>query len=197
MTQNENILRFLKKGKRINPLQALKEEWKDIPGYKGRYQASSHGQIKSLSRLIPCIHNAKRRIRERILSQHIMNANYYTAHICYDMNNKTMLVHRLVAMAFLSNPENKPEVNHKNGIRLDNRVENLEWVTSKENTAHARGSGLFDNSGEKHYLSKLTIKNVNSIRRNKNLTHKQLGEKYGVNRRTITDVLLLKTWNTG
>lgn len=99
------------------------EEWKDIEGYEGLYQVSSEGAVKSLKKNI-------------ILKQHLDKYGYYRV-VLYDPTLKkhiNCIVSRLVAMAFIPNPENKPCVDHISTIRTDNRVENLRWVDHKENS---------------------------------------------------------------
>lgn len=110
------------------------EIWKDIPGYGGIYQASSFGRIRSF---------ANSRIRRDMDVPHIMTQRparhgYMACHI----GKKQIKVHRLVAATFIENPLNKPQVNHKDGDKLNNRPENLEWVTNSENQIHANAHGL-------------------------------------------------------
>jgi hypothetical protein len=112
----------------------MKEVWKDIKGYEGLYQVSNYGRIKSLSRLIK---NSNNRItKEKIRKQVYDKDNYLTISLSKNGKISTFKVHRLVAQAFIPNTKNKPTVNHKNGIKNDNKVENLEWATDKEQMEH-------------------------------------------------------------
>lgn len=115
------------------------ETWKNIKGYDGRYMVSNIGNIKSSPRVkFSKTCGGFCQLKERI---HVAktNKNGYKAVILYDedQKGKGYFIHRLVAAAFLKNESNKPYVNHINGVKDDNRVENLEWVTPKENSNHA------------------------------------------------------------
>lgn len=109
----------------------MKEIWKDIKDYEGYYQISNLGRVKTLER-ITIIPNAKRLEKERILKLNERN-NYKTIQLIKNNKRKSYQVHRLVAQAFIENPLNKPFINHKDYNTRNNRVENLEWCTQKEN----------------------------------------------------------------
>ncbi len=111
----------------------MEETWEDIVGYEGLYKVSSKGLVKNISRYRTGKGGSKVYCEERIMSMHKSNGGYYQVPLCKDSRKKLVTVHRLVACAFIPNSQNKPCVDHINGIRTDNRVENLRWCTIKEN----------------------------------------------------------------
>jgi hypothetical protein len=107
-----------------------------------------------------------------------------------------MTEHRIVAITFIDNPENKATINHINGIKTDNRVENLEWNTNLENKQHAVNSGLTNLKGTNHPRCKLSDKQVLEIREiGFSQTRTSLSKKYGVSRITISRVIKRSNWN--
>lgn len=108
------------------------EEWRDVVGYEGLYQVSSMGRVKSLERK-DCL---GRTVKERILKSRTNRYGYMEVNLCADGKRKMLKVHRLVCQAFHDNPDNKPEVNHVNEDKTDNRACNLEWSTRRENNNH-------------------------------------------------------------
>jgi len=113
------------------------EIWKDIPGYEGMFQVSNLGRVKGIDRYYVFYNKLIGRMDKRFVKEHIRN-QYLTknGYLKVVIKHKNLLVHRLVANAFLPNIENKPQVNHKNGIKTDNKIENLEWATESENQKH-------------------------------------------------------------
>ena len=157
----------------------LLEEWKDIKGYP-EYQVSNLGRVKRKA----CVRHHKLygnyRCVEKILKPTPTKKGYNTIKLTNSNGHKTFTVHRLVAKAFIPNINDKPQINHINGIKTDNRVENLEWVTNQENQLHAHKIGLNKtrkfNEEQVKYILYSTIATA------------RLAEKYGVNYYTIWDI---------
>lgn len=116
--------------------------WAAIPGFDGYYEISDDGQVRSVERVAIRRDGKPMPVHGKILKQVVSNAGYMRVSCKVDNFGKWVPVHRAVAMAFIPNPENKREVNHKDGNKLNNTVENLEWVTPKENTKHKYETGL-------------------------------------------------------
>ena len=108
----------------------MSEVWKAIPGYEGLYEVSDQGRVRSLDRMAVG-RWGEYKCYGRVLSQHYQK--YYSVELNVKGSRKRINVHRLVAMAFLPNPDNLPQVNHKDENSKNNRVENLEWCTSEYN----------------------------------------------------------------
>jgi hypothetical protein len=166
------------------------EIWKNITGYEGYYQVSNYGYIKSLERK----DRLGRIVKEKIRKSCKNNPGYLFVPLSKNGKVKNGSIHRLVALAFIPNPKNKPEVNHKNGIKTDNRVENLEWNTPKENIEHSYLAGLQpDKKGEKAANSELTEFQVLAIRRlykiNPKFNRTYVGKKLNYNPKTISNII--------
>ena len=144
---------MVKQFKAEERLRVMLEEWKDIEGYEGLYMVSSLGRVKSL--------NYHRTSKERIMKLCKENHGYLHVMLCKNHKQKTLKVHRLVATAFIPNPDNKPCIDHINTVKDDNRVENLMWCTAKENVNNPISiKRLLENSptagkfGKDHFRSK-------------------------------------------
>lgn len=109
------------------------EEWRDIKGYEGLYQVSNIGKVKSLARTVMRSNGRLMTIRERILKLRPDKGGYVRVCLSKDAVETDYFVHRLVAIAFIDNPHNLPEVNHKDENKKNNSVDNLEWCTSLYN----------------------------------------------------------------
>jgi hypothetical protein len=165
----------------------MEEVWKDVKGFEGLYQVSSLGNVKRLV--------SKRVLAERFIGSSIDRYGYVKRVLSKYGKNHCFTEHRLVATAFLENLQNKLTVNHINGIKTDNRVENLEWNTTLENKQHAVNSGLTNLKGSNHPRCKLSDKEVLEIREiGFSQTRTSLSKKYGVSRNNILGIINRRNW---
>lgn len=192
--ERERLYRIKVANKKIVPIENLPGEiWKSIKGLEGLYSISSEARIKRDLRVENKTQSngvvSRYVFPEKILAT-AADKNGYRI-ICIGSLNKR--IHRLVAEAFIENPDNKPQINHINGVKDDNRPENLEWVTCQENINHAERTGLRTHPKGIVSKSKLTEEQVIEIR-NSNLMIKELVVLYGVGRGAISKAKNGKTW---
>lgn len=165
------------------------EVWKPVKGFEARFCISSHGRIMSIGGKYGGI---------KILNLYKDQSGYIAAQLNMKPFKRKVRVHTLVAEHFLEKPD-VPRicVNHKDGNKTNNRVENLEWVTGKENIKHAVATGIFNIKGEMHPHAILERDDVIEMRRlysTGKYTQKKLGEMFGVCRRQAGDVIRGVNW---
>ena len=156
----------------------MNDDWIPVKGYEGLYEVSSSGHVRSFHGLYP-----------KLIAISLNNSGYCHVRLSKDKKTKTVYLHRLVAEHFLSNPECKPQVNHLDRDITNNTKENLQWVTAKENKEHSARAGT--------KFTKLTPEDVIEIRRlrsSTDLSYREIGEKFGVVRSTISEIINGNSW---
>lgn len=153
---------------------------KDIPGYENLYRINIVGDIYSV------------RYRKYITST--IRSGYKYSNLYKDKQRKNLAIHRLVALTYIPNPDSKPQINHKDGHKLNNAVSNLEWCTPKENSKHSKDTGLWHpNYGESNGNSKITVETVRFIRSSP-LRNKDLVKLLDLKSNTISSIRKYKRW---
>lgn len=145
------------------------ENWKPIEGYVGLYEVSDQGRVRSIKR------------DGRLLTACKVAHGYLAYNLYKEGKQRSILAHRLVAKAFIPNPDNKPQVNHIDGVKSHNSVDNLEWATAAENIWHAEKMGLKPSCPTAPTPAIIMIR----IRESKGWTQKELADKAGVGLYTI------------
>ena len=173
------------------------EEWRGIPDYEGYYEVSNLGRVRSVERLVPHARHGLTKQQSKILRPAITDG-YYKVALSMDRRLRSFRVHRLVAQAFIDNPSELPEVNHKDGDKLNNNASNLEWCTHAQNIQHAFDNGLaIALRGATNGNSKLTEESVLAIRSEYDygkVTLMKLAGKYGCSKRNVLDIVHKRIW---
>lgn len=155
------------------------ETWINISGFEGLYQVSNFGKIRRFS-------------DGKILKQSIGTSGYYKIALWKNGRYRHFLVHRIIAIHFIQNPQNKKFVNHKDGNKLNNSIDNLEWMTRKENHSHAAKSGLMSHGTDRHN-AKLNPSIAKQIRES-SLSCSELSVIWGINERHVRKIKNNEIW---
>lgn len=172
---------------RVDKVNTMPERWKEVVGYEGLYEVSNRGNVRSFCRTP----------KGKILKPGTDTKGYYFVNLYKDKKANTQRVHRLVLAAFVGeHPDGKPECCHNNGVRTDNRLENLRYGSRQDNVDDTvvHGTKVY---GERVGSVQLTAANVLQIRKDyatKKFSQQELADRYGVERKTITFVVRGETW---
>ena len=174
--------------RKIITMITSKEIWKDIEDFEGYYQISNLGNVKSLQRLAKN-KDGHRIVKERILRQTKAGAGYLTVMLSKKQIAQRKIIHRLIALYFIPNPQNKPCINHIDGNKLNNCINNLEWCTYLENNIHAYKNGLIP--------TKITQTEANQIRQlylTGEYIQSEIGEMFDLTQGTVGKIVRNELW---
>ncbi len=172
------------------------EVWQAVPEYEGLYEASTLGRIRSVDRLITGKNGVTKRFSGRVLKPVKQNAGYFALGLSKAGIVETVLVHRIVAKTFLGNPEGLEEVNHIDGVKGNNALSNLEWMSRVRNIRHAMGMGLIQGLGENNPAAKINDESAMQIKEllRLGLHPNEIAPMFGVKPSTAFDILLGRSW---
>lgn len=183
----------------------MKENWRDVVGYEGIYQVSNLGRVKSLPRAVfvkkSNNHTYGSRINHtRVVDEIIMKQQNVRGYkkVCLSKNGfqKPLYVHRIVMSSFVENPRGLPYVNHKDGDKHNNNLNNLEWVSDLDNKKHAYKNGLINNTGSNNgraILNKGLVKDIRLLIKN-GVSSKYISEYYKISKSTVFAIKSKRIW---
>lgn len=178
-------------------LKKVKEEWRPVVGYFGFYEVSNLGKVRSLDRT--CINRLGkvRKLKGITLSPACNGSGYLFVGLRNHAVGKQISVHRLVCRAFNGSSNGLPNVNHKNGIKSDNRASNLEWCTRSHNIQHALNTGLKPRGTNinTNILSEQEVLDICRLLDTTDMPYSEIAAKYGVKKDTIGAINLGRNWN--
>ena len=170
----------------------MEEIWKDIPKFEGLYQASNFGRIKSLA-------NKSNHKEEKILKQRVDHKGYLQLTLYKNNKKINKKVHRLIAQTFISNYNNLPQINHIDGNKTNNNIDNLEWCNNSYNQLHANRMGLNKNRIKrvKEVCNKPIIQLLNGVEINRYKSLREASDKTGCSYKGISLCATGKTKSSG
>lgn len=164
------------------------ERWLPVVGYEGIYDVSDHGRVRRILA-------GQGAIAGKILKWRPDTKGYPQVHLCRDGRSRNSPIHRLVAAAFIGPCPSRKEINHSDGIKANNAVENLKYVTHVQNSQHASKMGLLIR-GEKVHCAKLTEEDVHSVRRVLGIeTEASIAKRMGVGKTCINSIATGHSWH--
>jgi hypothetical protein len=176
----------------------MKEVWKDIKDYEGIYQVSNQGRVRSLDRIVVNKNGINIKRKGRVYKLSPEGSGYYQVQFYNKGKRVHKSVHRLVAFCFLINNNNLSDINHKDGNKTNNNVNNLEWMTHSDNMIHAHNNGLLRNvDGENNNMSKITkIIAIDIFKKswNTKIKQKEIADMYGISISCVSLIKRKKTW---
>lgn len=179
-------------------------EWVQIPGYEGRYEISTCGRVRTMARIAPRTvsgFSSPVRVKRKELRPSSEPGGYPAIELTNEAGRRRLYMHRLLAQAFIPNPLNLPVVNHIDGDKTNNALQNLEWCTHAQNAAHASKAGLLPKGligpGEKCPAAKLTDEKVREIRRRvaAGETQRAVAKEFGVTYGNVSLIVNRGTWS--
>jgi hypothetical protein len=177
----------------------LVEDWRDVVGYEDRYEISNFGNLRSKSYLKKGrnVNGEFSFITQPRLMKPTVNGNgYLSVYLSRDGESANFVIHRLVAITFLENPDNLPVVNHKDCDKTNNRVDNLEWCTQQHNVKHSYESGTKTNLGDKHPRRVLNSEIVCKMRKmfSEGIGVQKIADHFGFRYDTTKSAITGKNW---
>lgn len=179
-------------------MSAVIEEWRDVVGYEGFYQVSNLGRIRSLDREIKHKNGKVFKANGKLLTITYSGNNYGRVILYKNGKNSAKLIHRLVAGAFIPNVNNLKEVNHKDLDKTNNAVQNLEWVSPKQNTQHAFGNRhikrYFGEDNHRAIVTEEVVLKIRQLHSTGKYRYKDIGEMFGVHASVVGYIVRRQTW---
>jgi len=173
----------------------MQETWKEIPGFEGYYEANNLGIIRSIDRVVPNGRYGTVKAKSKILKPALSQDGYLRCALSKERKLKSFPVHRLVCMAFYGLVPNGMEINHKDGNKINNCIDNLEYITHKQNIQHAFDNKLMlPKRGELNGMSKVTEADVIEIRKiassgGRYYGRKALSKRFGITEGHVKDIV--------